>query len=97
MRLVDADEIVEALDEALKEQTEQADPMDALKKRLLAGFAKQVLSDAPTVDAEPVLRGRWLKNGDRYCECSVCHREGNISGHDNYCWFCGAKMDEVKV
>lgn len=38
-------------------------------------------------------RGHWIKNGDRYCECSVCHHEGNISGQDNYCWFCGAKME----
>lgn len=46
-------------------------------------------------DLEPVKHGQWIKNGDRYCECSVCHHEGNISGQDNYCWFCGAKMDEV--
>lgn len=37
--------------------------------------------------------GRWLKNGDKYCECSICHHEGNTSGADNYCWYCGAKMD----
>lgn len=42
--------------------------------------------------AVPVKPGHWVKNGDRYCECSVCHHEGNISGQDNYCWFCGAKM-----
>lgn len=51
------------------------------------------IEDAPTVDAEPVRHGRWLKNGDRYCECSVCHHEGNTSGADNYCPNCGAKMD----
>ena len=45
------------------------------------------------LEAEPVKHGRWLKNGDRYCECSVCHHEGNISGQDNYCWYCGARMD----
>lgn len=47
----------------------------------------------PTVDAEPVRHGRWIKNGDRYCECSVCHHEGNTSGADYYCSNCGAKMD----
>lgn len=45
------------------------------------------------IDFESVRHGRWLKNGDRYCECSVCHHEGNTSGADNYCWYCGAKMD----
>ena len=52
-----------------------------------------VIEDAPTIEAEPIKHGRWLKNGDRYCECSVCHHEGNISGQDNYCWYCGARMD----
>ena len=52
-RLIDADEVVKALDEALKEQT---DFMDALRKQLLVGFAKQVLSDTPTVDAVEVMR-----------------------------------------
>lgn len=53
------------------------------------------INDAPTVDAEPVRHGHWLKNGDRYCECSVCHHEGNMSGADNYCRNCGAKMDDA--
>ena len=48
---------------------------------------------SPIIDFEPVKHGRWLKNGDRYCECSVCHHKGNTSGADNYCWYCGAKMD----
>ena len=55
-----------------------------------------IIDVQPTVDAEPVRHGKWLKNGDRYCECSVCHHEGNISGADIYCWYCGAKMDEVE-
>lgn len=45
------------------------------------------------MDAQEVRHGLWLKNGDRYCECSECHHEGNISGADNYCWFCGANMN----
>ena len=44
-------------------------------------------------DLEEVRHGRWMKNGDRYCECSVCHHEGNMSGQDSYCWNCGANMD----
>ena len=56
---------------------------------------ENAIADAPTVDAEPVRHGKWLKNGDRYCECSVCHHEGNISGADIYCWYCGAKMDGI--
>lgn len=56
---------------------------------------KLAITNIPKIEAEPVRHGHWLKNGSRYCECSVCHHEGNISGADNYCWYCGAKMDEV--
>ena len=45
--------------------------------------------------ADPVKHGHWLKNDNRYCECSECHAEGNMSGNDYYCRNCGAKMDEV--
>ena len=58
---------------------------------------KHDIADAPTIEAEPKKPVRWIKNGDRYCECPVCHHEGNISGHDNYCWYCGEHMmDEVE-
>ena len=40
-----------------------------------------------------VKHGHWLKNGNRYCECSECHAEGNMSGNDYYCRNCGAKME----
>ena len=53
---------------------------------------KRIMSDKP-LDVQEVKHGWWMKNGDRYCECSVCHHEGNTSGSDIYCWFCGAKMD----
>ena len=64
-------------------------------------IAEAVIRMMLTTEVELVQHGQWLKNGDKqwdiFCECSVCHHEGNISGHDNYCWFCGARMDEVKV
>ena len=63
------------------------------KIKYTVGEVRSALAKRPTVDAEPVRHGRWMKNGDRYCECSVCHHEGNMSGQDSYCWNCGAKMD----
>ena len=60
------------------------------------------INDAPTVDAEPVKRGRWIKVEDDYnnClyECSYCHTwtslptEEDNNPHIRYCWSCGAKM-----
>lgn len=55
MRLIDADEVARALDEALKELT---DTMDALRKQLLVCFAKQILSDAPIIEAIPI---EWIE------------------------------------
>lgn len=46
-------------------------------------------------DNVPIVHGKWLLNGQRYCECSVCHHEGNTFGNDLYCPHCGAKMDRA--
>jgi len=67
------------------------------------------IKHAPTVDAAPVVHGRWISdeayghikivNGipDGSCTCSVCGKW--LTGSDeydvygNYCPACGAKMD----
>jgi hypothetical protein len=55
------------------------------------------IEQAPTVDAEPVRHGRWIKRDIvpdymwKYC-CSCCHSDGER--RYNYCPHCGAKMDE---
>ena len=54
---------------------------------------------APTVDAVPVVHGRWIEKSAParkiYFECSHCGAQENkhtaIKGY--YCWRCGAKMD----
>ena len=78
MRLIDADELKTAFPCGESVRTESV---------------RATIDHMATVEAEPVRHGRWMKNGDRYCECSVCHHEGNMSGQDSYCWNCGAKMD----
>ena len=62
----------------------------------------QYLSDrlkkAPTIEAKPVVHGRWETNSDRPDSliCSVCKCGFDMWKHDphNYCPSCGAKMDE---
>ena len=60
------------------------------------------IEDAPTIDAKPVLHGRWVvldecANAGAYC--SVCHKKvykecyGNCKMKSTYCPNCGAKMD----
>jgi DNA-directed RNA polymerase subunit RPC12/RpoP len=53
----------------------------------------------PTVD--PVRHGHWEYVGGNLYRCSVCHKglpddDNILTGQENYCGVCGAKMDERK-
>ena len=64
----------------------------------------------PTVDAAPVVHGKWLIDEYEYYDCSVCgqsyfngcdsHQEAEdrLKNHPydvySYCPYCGAKMDK---
>lgn len=57
------------------------------------------LADAPTVEAVPVVHGRWvavpssdMMTGKAY-KCSECQKMRYGSFMPNYCQNCGAKMD----
>ena len=65
-------------------------------------LAKAWLDEAPTVDARPVVHGRWIEKVDMvesylegctevFYECSVCEC-ANI-GESPYCPNCGSQMD----
>lgn len=66
-------------------------------------IALPLVADATTVDADPVVHGRWVDTGDSYederCRynywgCSACgNRIAGRYGLHNYCQNCGAKMD----
>ena len=85
-RLIDAD--------ALKKKYEPYESFD--------GFPMEglffILDNAPTIEAEPVKRGKWIEinaaHAD-YLACSVCKSEyGGYSAADfDYCPNCGARMD----
>lgn len=91
---------------------------DALKARLeldkqiregsmYAGIMSYIIDSTPTVDAVPVVHGRWLEDEKAYpgpdlsnYVCSSCKRVGGtwIKGLKpenlfTYCPWCGAKMD----
>lgn len=65
------------------------------------------LCDSPTIEAEPVRHGTWVKDKDGFHHCSECgedtDRKEDSFGYDigefknPYCGNCGAKMDEVKT
>ena len=80
MRLIDANALIEAY---LEEQ----------KKPGFYSIAR-IIMDAPTIDAVPVVHGRWEKHGKHDWRCTVCKRgvPYSFTGF-NYCPNCGAKMD----
>ena len=50
---------------------------------------------APTIEAEPVRRGRWEHHANGMAYCSECETVAVEDGTD-YCPNCGAKMDGVQ-
>lgn len=58
------------------------------------------LKSIPTIDAAPVVYGRWIKGGyacgENEYKCSVCgetERRTNCTSM-RYCMHCGARMDD---
>ena len=51
----------------------------------------------PTVDAVPVVHGKWIKKHDDiiyWWECSECGNRENVEGRlSRFCTDCGARMD----
>lgn len=57
-----------------------------------------IMSETPTVDAEPVRHGHWVRNDNGTYSCSECQSWIPNEQHyyARYCLHCGAKMDEEK-
>jgi hypothetical protein len=89
----------------------EGDKLVPLFRLLLMGYPQniadsmcediQAMVDAHTVDAVPVVYGKWINkeppNADNniYCTCFNCSA-GDLHTVDAvvpYCWKCGAKMD----
>lgn len=80
MRLIDADMLLEQM----KHRRDYVGrPSDAVC----------LVEDAPTIEAEPVRRGRWINHGS-FVTCSVCNEEQyGIDTGRFYCQNCGARME----
>ena len=76
-----------------------------LNKSALGGhlhyYVCGVIDDAPTIDAEPIKHGRWIKCCNlmgEYFKCSECGYKAEVPtcmGEPifTYCPICGSKMD----
>ena len=85
MRLIDVDALID----------EHYEACDKDKRKKFPSWSLRLMWEAPTIDAVPVRHGRWevvdAEEPRRY-GCSECRR---LSWYmENYCHFCGAKMDE---
>jgi hypothetical protein len=80
MRLIDAKGMEGGIKEAFKENP------------FLMGMLLRWVRKHPTIDAVPVVHGRWVyrKSWDKLV-CSNCSLESDRSW--NYCPNCGARMD----
>ena len=87
MRLIDAD----ALMKAIKSFRWFGVP-NTLK--LMFDYLKIIINEQPTIEAAPVVHGRW-----KYVEVigfgylSTCSECGHHDHETNYCPNCGARMD----
>ena len=84
MRLIDAD--------ALIEQIKHDTPLSDVFEKTMCRY----ITNAPTVDARPVKRGKWTLNRDGSGKCSECGyvQPGcwDMDNWDNFCHHCGADM-----
>lgn len=102
-RLIDADALKATMIETL-EQIKANPKMDGQEMHIIAGIAMlgEMIDDSPTIDAVPVVRGKWIKcdvekwrNGA--LKCSECgkgyHLPHEVTLFDwNFCPSCGADM-----
>ena len=93
MRLIDAEPIKKFIVDGLNNPD---------LKKAFGHDAIEILTEieyAPTVDAVPVVHGRWIWDEENECwVCSNCEMSAlnNYRGNStssNYCPNCGAKMD----
>lgn len=84
MRLIDADALFEALG---LDQHNNGEGMTSDEE-----WVAEAITTAPTIEAEPVRRGRWeaIDWANEYFKCSGCGRIERWS--PNYCPNCGIKM-----
>ena len=55
----------------------------------------EYIKQMPTIEAEPVRHGRWIKTnrfGGAFM-CSACEQVYSYRGAEKYCSYCGARMD----
>lgn len=101
MRLIDADALFKyngrSISDAVKYGNKDAEQQEWSYSTMMMYEIAYEIDNAPTVDAVPVVHGRWIWNEtgkpdwEQFYTCSNC---GDIEyWESHYCPNCGAKMD----
>ena len=95
MRLIDADALEYTRVRIFHGLNEDGTPCVGGYNAVMMSCA---IEDAPTVDAVPVVHGRWIDaHGIRKSKCENCGAEFcRVMEDCNYCPTCGAKMDRER-
>ena len=91
MRLIDVSHAIKLLRKIRNDY-----PADSVKHKML-NMVISILANpqqTPTVDAAPVVHGRWKRRGRNLGDCSECGEV--VMVRYPYCPNCGAKMDGDK-
>lgn len=89
MRLIDWDEVLEWLHR-------QKETMEQWSMRIAI---ENYVDEMPTIEAEPIRHGHWIKEPDYDYQCSECGAYvggGDIPKVFRYCPNCGSRMCEVE-
>jgi rubrerythrin len=95
-RLIDADVVIKHIEEYW-EMVKRGKPSRGMTAVMQS--IKTIVNSLPTIDAEPVRHGKWVESDEydefsgRLYRCSNCNTFV-IGDMDNYCPFCGARMDK---
>lgn len=94
MRLIDADALIEKFNEKCDMATSLIDEKTAERFHTFCILADAVEAQ-PTIDAVPVVHGKWEFIDKYKVQCSVCLRirNGKTQRMWEYCPNCGARMD----
>lgn len=93
VRLIDGAKLYEFIENAGKYMPRDNDAGWYTKGALemVMGWIKE----APTLNYAPVVHAHWVQSEDKFCYyCSHCKNDILLGGKNNYCMYCGARMDE---
>lgn len=101
MRLIDADALMNTLQELFDKREKEQMFTGSRGSFVTWNDAICHFKTAPTIDAVPVVHGKWEWNTDNgFYYCSKCQtvspredQDGEYCDCPNYCPNCGAKMD----